>query len=100
MTRSDAAPTRRLYDPRLWLEAFVLVNLGFLSVDIFLAHSMNHFHHWAEYIPYYFSLASPAVLLVGLFAGEWFGYQLVWRDLGHFVGWLAIGIGLAGVIFH
>ena len=24
----------------------------------------------------------------------------VWRDLGHLVGWLAVAIGLAGVILH
>ncbi len=30
-------------DHRLWLEAFALVNLAFLSLDIYLAHSVNHF---------------------------------------------------------
>ena len=38
-------------DHRLWLEAFVLVNVAFLSLDIYLAHSVNQFRRWPEYIP-------------------------------------------------
>lgn len=87
-------------DHRLWLEVFVLVNLAFLSVDIYLAHSVNQFRQWPEYIPLYFSLAAPAILLVGLLAGEWGGWRAAWRDLGYLVGWSAVGIGLIGVILH
>ena len=87
-------------DPRVLLEVFVLVNLAFLSLDIYLAHSINEFRRPAEYIPLYFSLAAPAVLLLGLLAREWLAYPAVWRDLGYFVGWLAVGIGLAGVVLH
>src|SRR5262249_27969249 len=92
--------TRWFLRPRLWLEAFVLVNLAFLTVDIYLAHSINRFHHWAEYIPYYFSMAAPARVLVALVLGECFGYAAAWRDLGHLVGWSAVLIGLAGVVLH
>ena len=54
-------------DPRLWLEGFVLVNLAFLSLDIYLAHSVNQFHRAAEYIPLYFSLGGLAAgLALGL----------------------------------
>jgi hypothetical protein len=87
-------------DQRMWLEAFVLVNLAFLSLDIYLAHSVNEFRRAAEYIPLYFSLSSPVVLVLALVAGEWWGYPAVWRDLGYLVGWLAVVIGLAGVILH
>jgi hypothetical protein len=87
-------------EPRLWLEAFVLVNIAFLSLDIYLAHSVNQFRRAAEYIPLYFSLAAPVVLLFALLAGEWFAWPAVWRDLGYLVGWLAVGLGLAGVILH
>jgi hypothetical protein len=31
-------------DHRLWVEVFVLVNLALLSLDIYLAHSVNQFH--------------------------------------------------------
>src|ERR1700682_669693 len=87
-------------DERVLLEVFVLVNLAFLSLDIYLAHSVNEFRRAAEYLPLYFSLAAPLVLLLGLLAGEWRAYTAVWRDLGYLVGWLAVGIGLAGVILH
>ena len=87
-------------EPRLWLEAFVLVNIAFLSLDIYLAHSVNQFRRAAEYIPLYFSLAAPVVLLLALLAGEWFAWPAVWRDLGYLVGWLAVGLGLTGVILH
>jgi hypothetical protein len=87
-------------DHQLWLEAFVLVNLAFLSLDIYLAHSVNEFRHPAEYVPLYFSLAATVVLGVALVAREWLGQPAVWRDLGYLVGWCAIGIGLAGVVLH
>jgi hypothetical protein len=87
-------------DHRLWLELFVLINLAFLSVDIYLAHSVNQFRQWPEYIPLYFSLAAPLVLATGLLLGEVFGYRPAWRDLGYLVGWSAVAIGLVGVILH
>jgi hypothetical protein len=87
-------------DHRLWLEAFVLVNLAFLSLDIYVAHSVNHFRNEAEYIPFYFSLAAPPVLLVGLVLGDLFGYRAAWRDLGYLVGWASTLIGLTGVVLH
>jgi len=91
---------RWLNDPQLWVEAFAVINLAFLALDIYLAHSTNHFRRWTEYIPLYFSLLAPFVLLIGLVARERFGYTAAWRDLGYFVGWLAILIGLTGVILH
>jgi len=92
--------TSRWYlDHRLWLETFVLVNLAFLSLDIYLAHSVNRFRHEAEYVPLYFSAVAPVVLLVGLLA-RWPGRDAIWRDLGYLVGWLAVGIGLVGVVLH
>jgi hypothetical protein len=89
-----------LRDHRVWLELFILVNIALLCLDIYLAHSVNQFRHEAEYLPLYFSLAAPLVLLVGLLAGEWLGYRAAWRDLGYLVGWLAVLLGLAGVVLH
>ena len=86
-------------DHRLWLEAFVLVNIAFLSLDIYLAHTVNQFRRPAEYIPLYFSLAAPVVLVLALLA-RWLGYPAVWKDLGYLVGWVAVGIGLTGVVLH
>jgi hypothetical protein len=94
------SPNKWYRDPALWLEAFVIVNLGFLVLDIYLAHSVNRFEHAAEYIPFWFSVAAPPLLLVGLFSGECLGWKGVWRDVGYLVGWCAIAIGLVGVILH
>jgi hypothetical protein len=80
------------------VEAFAVTNLGFLTLDIYLAHSVNDFRQAAEYVPLYFSAAAPLVLLLGLvLRARWIA---VWKDLGYLVGWLAILIGLSGVIFH
>ena len=87
-------------EPSVWLELFVIVNLSFLSLDIYLAHSVNRFAQDAEYIPFWFSMAAPPMLVVGLFLGERWGWTAVWRDVGYLVGWCAIAIGLIGVILH
>ena len=75
-------------------------NLGGLSLDIYIAHSLNQFRHDAEYVPLYFSLAAPWVLAIGLVAGRWQRTRIVWRDVGYLVGWLAVAIGLVGMILH
>ena len=87
-------------EPRLWLEAFVLVNIAFLSLDIYLAHSVNQFRQPAEYVPLYFSMAAPVLLLAGLLSREWLGATAAWRDLGYLVGGLAVAVGLVGVVLH
>jgi len=86
--------------PQNWLEAFVTVNLAFLALDIFLAHNVNSFRHEAEYVPLFFSLAAPMVLLIGIAMRAKWGQVAVWRDLGFLVGWLAVAVGLAGVLLH
>jgi hypothetical protein len=87
------------HNPRLWLEIFVLANLTFLGPDIYLAHSTNSFKHWAEWLPFYFSLAAPVLLLLALVA-EHLGAARWWRLLGLTVGWAAVGLGVAGLILH
>src|SRR5215468_11087372 len=87
-------------DPQLWIEAFVWFNFVCLSLDIYLAHSTNQFRRETEYIPLYFSVSAPVVLLIGWIMWERWGYAAVWRDLGHLVGWVAVLIGLTGVILH
>jgi hypothetical protein len=98
----DSSPLVRRWadDPRLWVEGFVLFNFAAFAFDIYLAHSTNQFRRESEYVPLYFSAAAPLVLLAGLVARERFGRRAVWRDLGHLVGWLAVAVGLAGVILH
>jgi hypothetical protein len=85
-------------DPVLWIEAFAILNVGFLAFDIFLAHSVNQFGRRAEWIPFYFSVIAPVVLLVGLTQRK--KHRAIWMVLGYLVGWLAIAVGITGVILH
>ncbi len=91
---------KRLLNAQWLVEAFALVNLAFLSADIYLAHSVNHFDHPAEYIPLYFSMIAPVVLLAALAAFRPGKVNPAWRDLGLLVGWGAILVGCAGVVLH
>ena len=84
--------------PELWVEAFAVLNIGFLTFDIYLAHSVNQFRSRAEYIPLCFSAVAPLVLVVALTQRT--RRRIVWKILGHVVGWLAIVVGLTGMILH
>jgi hypothetical protein len=84
--------------PELWVEAFTVVNIGFLTFDIYLAHSVNQFRNRAEYIPLLFSATAPLVLIVALAQRR--RSRIVWKILGHVVGSASIVVGLTGVILH
>jgi hypothetical protein len=84
--------------PQIWIEAFAILNLGFLTFDIYLAHSVNQFRNQAEFIPLIFSATAPLFLSLGLTLG--YRWPAVWKDLGYLVGWVAALVGLAGVILH
>lgn len=84
--------------PELWIEVFAVMNIGFLTFDIFLAHSVNEFRNPAEYIPLFFSATTPIVLLIALWQRT--KRRTIWKILGHLVGWSAIVVGIAGVMFH
>src|SRR5215468_7270749 len=89
---------RRWLEPWFLLEVFILFNLGFLTLDIYLAHSTNSFRKLPEFVPLYFSACAPVVLLIGFFFAE--RRRILWKVLGHAVGWTAILVGLAGVLYH
>lgn len=93
-------PARWRSDAVLWTEIFAIVNLAFLGIDIYLAHSENSFGRRVEWLPLYFSLASPPVLLLGLVARQRWQRPGLWRTLGYVVGDMAVVTGLAGVVFH
>lgn len=84
--------------PWLWVEVFAILNLGFLTFDIFLAHSVNDFRRKAEYIPLYFSALAPVILIVGL--AYYRQSRRIWAALGYIVGFTSILIGVAGVVLH
>jgi hypothetical protein len=85
-------------DHQLWIEVFVLFNFAGLVLDIFLAHSQNHFRERSEYVPLIFSIAATGTLAALIAVRRRF--PVAWRDVGHLVGWVAVVIGLAGVILH
>lgn len=84
----------------LWAEVFATVNLLFLSLDIYLAHSENNFLHRPEYIPLIFSLVAPWLLIAGLAARQSGRAVRAWKWVGYLVGAASILVGTAGVIYH
>jgi len=93
-------PATKLYlRPLVWAELFALINLGGIAPDIFLAHSVNYFHHRAEYVPLYFSIAAPVLLAPALWALA-MNRLPVWRGLGNVVGWASVLIGITGMVLH
>ena len=82
-------------------ELFAAANFAFLALDIFVAHSVNAFARWEEWIPFVFSLAAaPLVLLSFLARGVAPGGARAARRLGLAVGAAAIAVGVAGLLFH
>ena len=84
--------------PEMWVEGFAILNLGFLTFDIYLAHSVNQFRNPAEYIPLIFSASAPVLLILGLAVRH--RSPATGKFLGYLVGWIAVFVGLTGVIFH
>jgi len=94
------APSRADWrtDHQLWIEAFVVFNLAGMALDIFLAHSENHFRRSTEYIPLAFSIvAAPLLAALVALRRRW---PAGWIDVGHLIGWCAIAIGIAGLVLH
>jgi hypothetical protein len=104
---------RRVFaEPVTLVELFIVANLAFLAVDIYVAHSMNEFAHWAEWIPFVFSLTAPLLLVGAMFLaggvrppvperGESLSTPArAGRALGMLVGAAAICVGVAGLVLH
>lgn len=88
----------RLTRPFL-LEVFVLSNIAFLILDVYVAHSFNNFAHWAEWIPIYFAGAGTVALAIAVRQeARRRGEQSEW--IGTVVGWGCIAVGLAGLVWH
>src|SRR5262249_33439532 len=85
-------------DHQLWVELFALLNLGGLAADIFLAHSQNQFRRESEYVPLVFSILATLALAAVIPLRR--RMPAVWRDVGDLVRWLAVLVGLAGVLLH
>jgi hypothetical protein len=80
----------------LILDGFVLSNFAFLTLDIWLAHSVNEFAHPAEWVPLVFSILAAVAVGVAMLkrasaAGRWIGLA---------TGWASIAVGVAGTYLH
>ncbi|OJW20304.1 MAG: hypothetical protein BGO49_05260 [Planctomycetales bacterium 71-10] len=99
--------------PLFWVELFAIGNIGFLAVDVAVAHQMNAFEHPAEYIPVAFSLACAPLLLVAMLVGgpepatsrrrpegraPW--RTSLARGIGLLIGFGSLVVGIAGLILH
>lgn len=87
----------RLPPPEDLVEAFVVSNLGFLGVDIALAHAGNSFGRPVEWLPIFFSAIVTVLLLPGLFHR---GLRARTRGLAIAIGFTAVVVGVAGMVFH
>lgn len=83
----------------LIIEFFVVFNMSFLALDIFIAHSTNGFSHPAEWIPFYFSLIAPLLLIVEL-GLNWSRKEQRHRLIGFLVGSFSSVVGIAGLLWH
>lgn len=99
--------------PLFWVELFAIGNVGFLAVDVAIAHQMNAFEHPAEFVPVAFSLASaPSLLLLMLIGGPEPATRLrrpegyaPWRVAlarwtGLLIGFGSLIVGIAGLVLH
>jgi hypothetical protein len=110
--RQNLRIARYLSDPVVLIECFIISNLAFLAVDIYVAHSMNGFAHWAEWIPFVFSLAAPLLIIAAYaLAGDIRPRptrsgidrsvaELTSHRLGMLVGYCSIAVGIAGLLWH
>ncbi|QDV38202.1 hypothetical protein [Tautonia plasticadhaerens] len=113
-TPNDRSEARWWALPSSWVELFAAGNLGFLALDIYVAHSMNNFARATEWIPLAYSIAAPPLLaLCWLIQGRvrprpaddrppdlppW--RPVLARRLGLLVGLAGVVVGVAGVVFH
>ncbi len=86
----------RLPSPAQQLELFALANLGFLGLDIALAHGANAFARADEWIPILYSGVAVVALAVPLRVRS----PALWRAIGLAVGAGAIAVGVAGSVYH
>lgn len=86
--RIPEALTRLTSKPRTIVEIFIIGNLAFLSVDVYVAHLTNAFERRPEWLPVIFSIAAPLLLIVAN------------RLSGMLVGWLSLLVGIGGMLYH
>jgi hypothetical protein len=100
--RSSLLDHPLLTDRTFLLEAFVLSNIAFLIADIYVAHSLNDFAHWGEYVPLYYAAAGTVALSVSVVMqwGRRGGFPNASWWTGEIVGWAGVAVGVIGLGWH
>ncbi len=86
--------------PVEWVELFAAANLGFLAVDVAIAHSANSFASRAEWVPVAFSVAAPLLLAAAFLRGGLDPAAPMSRAAGFAVGGASVVVGVAGMLLH
>lgn len=86
----------RSISPARAVEWFVVSNIAFLGLDIFVAHRENGFERRAEWAPLLFSGLATLVLLPMAFGARSAALRIVERAIGG----ASIAIGVAGMVLH
>ncbi len=101
-------------EPLPLVELYLVGNIAFLAVDIFIAHAVNAFANPLEWVPVVFSIVATGALKVSLaLSGPRPGparrneenssartRKRVARWLGMIVGWGAVVVGVTGLVLH
>ncbi len=96
---TEVSGTERRAPLRYWIiEGFAAANLGFLSLDVYLAHVANEFAHGAEWVPVIFSALAALLLLPGVAIGRFQHGPAA--GAGWLVGSLSVGMGITGMVMH
>lgn len=82
--------------PARAVRLFVAANIGFLGLDIAIAHLANDFARRQEWTPVVFSAVGTLLLLPGALGAK----QTLFRQVDRFVAVGAIAVGLLGMLLH
>lgn len=86
----------RAIAPSRITDFFAAGNLGFLGVDIYIAHKANGFAHALEWLPVFFSALAPVLLVPLLIRPSARPAQV----LAWVVGLASMAVGLLGMVLH
>lgn len=82
--------------PQRAVRAFVAANIGFLGIDIVLAHLANEFARRTEWAPIVFSAIATPLLLPGAFGSP----RPIFRHVDRIVAVASLLVGIVGMVLH
>jgi len=89
------------YEKRaLLLDVFIIINLAFLVLDVYIAHSIEEFHSWETWVPVIFSAIGALILTVMLILQKLDLNHGAGRLASFLVGWASIIVGVWGMFLH